>query len=61
LYRAGQAQVAGTVINAAHPDSSTPLVLVSTTEAAMQDGLLTAAEEGAALVLQSLPYAVPFG
>ncbi|MBM70098.1 MAG: hypothetical protein CME43_11540 [Haliea sp.] len=61
LYRAGQAQPAGTVINAARPDSGAQLVLVSTTETAVEDGLLTAAEKGTALALLPLPYAVPFG
>tara|TARA_R110000772_G_scaffold141114_4_gene250484 strand:+ start:120163 stop:121134 length:972 start_codon:yes stop_codon:yes gene_type:complete len=61
LYRAGQAQPAGTVINAARPDSGAQLALVSTTATAVEDGLLTAAEKGTALALLPLPYAVPFG
>ncbi len=61
LFRAGQAQAAGTVINAALPDRDAQLALVSTTEAAVEEGLLTDAKNGTALELLQLPYAVPFG
>ena len=61
LFRAGQAQPAGTVINAARADSGAQLALVSTTETAVEEGLLTAAERGTALAVLQLPYAVPFG
>lgn len=61
VYRAGQDQAAGAVINTALASDEERLVLVTTTATAAEDGLYTAPEASVPLQVLTLPYSVPFG
>ncbi len=61
VYQAERAQAAGVVINVATDSTGETIALVTTTEAAADEGLYGSVAGGTALRVLPLPYAVTFG
>ena len=61
LYLQDKEQAAAQIVNAATADDGTALALISTTQAAAEEGLRLTPGSEQALQLLELPYPVPFG
>lgn len=61
LYLQDKEQAAAQIVNAATADDGTALALISTTQAAAEEGLRLAPDSDQAVQLLELPYPVPFG